>query len=273
MISSRRNSLVRLVRSLSSREGRDKSELILLEGTNLFLETLKTSQLPREIIATTRWLEEHYEILENLPEYVPIRTVTEDVLEFALTTKNPDGVATLYPQKALPKPKNKPNFILALDRLQDPGNMGSVFRTALAADVEMIWLALGADPLSPKVLRSSAGSVLKMPFLRFQSSEEESLKIFAKKLEFASSDGYQLVATVLSSSLAEGHALPYWEINWEEPTILVLGNEGSGLHPLIKSICKKWVTVPHSKEVESLNVASVAVPMLLERRRAKMTLR
>ena len=227
--------------------------------------------MPLEIIAASKWIEANHDLLKSIPDLIPIKKVTESVLEFALTTKNPDGVASLFPIDALPRGKARPKFVLALDRLQDPGNMGSLFRTALAGDVEMLWLGLGADPLSPKVLRSSAGSVLRMPFLRFASPEEKALKEFSEKLEVASEEGYQLIATVLPNSSSEKIVLPYWEINWEKPTVLVLGNEGSGLHPLIKSICKIWVTVPHNKEVDSLNVASVAVPMLLERRRAKMT--
>ena len=64
--------------------------------------------------------------------------------------------------------------------------------------------------------------------------------------------------------------LPYWELDWTKPTVLVLGNEGSGLHSLIKPCCTHSVTLPHSSLVESLNVASAAVPLLLERRRAKI---
>ena len=65
--------------------------------------------------------------------------------------------------------------------------------------------------------------------------------------------------------------VPYWELDWTKPTVLVLGNEGSGLHPDLQSCCTHGVTLPHSTAVESLNVASAAVPLLLERRRATMT--
>ena len=59
--------------------------------------------------------------------------------------------------------------------------------------------------------------------------------------------------------------------DWRKPTVLVLGNEGAGIHPKFQSCCTHAVTLPHNKNVESLNVASAAVPLLLERFRAKMT--
>ena len=271
LISSRRNPLTKKLRSLSTREGRSEHQAILLEGTHLLEESLRTNYLPKEIIATNNWLKVHQSLLNKLPENIYIRKVTPEVLDFSLSTKNPDGVASVFPMNGLPKINKNPNFVLALDRLQDPGNMGSLFRTALAAEVEVLWLALGADPLSPKVLRSSAGAVLHMPYLRFGSSEDEALELFAEKLENAACSGYQVVATVLPDSYEGDSACPYWQLDWGKPTVLVLGNEGKGVHHLIKSICKEWVTLPHSDAVESLNVASVAVPMLLERRRAKMT--
>ena len=270
MISSRRNPLVRRLRALTTKQGREEAGLLLLEGTHLLEEAIKTSWMPLEIIATNNWIEDHFEIFKQLQEVVPLRKVTIEVLEAAITTKQPDGVASIFPINGLPQTKQNPEFILALDRLQDPGNMGMLFRTALAADVEMLWLSLGADPLSQKVLRASAGSVLHIPFLRFASSEDKALEAFAQKLEDVANKGYQVVATVLPGSSRQIKVLPYWELNWQKPTVLVLGNEGKGLHPLIKTICNHFVTLPHNSEIESLNVASVAVPMLLERRRAKM---
>ena len=65
---------------------------------------------------------------------------------------------------------------MALDRLQDPGNLGTLFRTALAADVEVLWLALDADPLSQKGLRASSGAVLHLPYQRIGSTEKEAIE-------------------------------------------------------------------------------------------------
>ncbi len=271
LISSRRNPLVQRLRSLSSIKGRSKESLLLLEGTHLLEETIKNSLIPSEIISTSKWLENHSEILQLISRDVEIHLVTQSVLESILTTVTPDGVACPLPLSSLPRPSSKADFVLALDRIQDPGNVGTLFRTALAADVETIWLALGADPLSQKVLRSSSGAVLQLPFKRFSCSEESAINELVENLLTSARNGYQVVATRINRDSSKFETSPYWELDWAKPTVLVLGNEGKGLHPRIQECCTHGVTLPHSKAVESLNVASAAVPLLLERQRAKLT--
>ena len=87
--------------------------------------------------------------------------VSEEVLASAISTVNPDGIAALVEISSIPNYQfnSKDDFILVLDRIQDPGNMGNLFRTALAAGVDAIFLAGGAHPLSQKVLRASTGAV------------------------------------------------------------------------------------------------------------------
>ncbi len=244
--------------------------MLLLEGTQLLKEALRTSSFPSEIFATSSWLENNFQLLESMTKKIPIYEVTYSVLEAALTTKTPDGVATLFPLTALPKPDNEADFVLALDRLQDPGNLGTLFRTALAADVEVLWLALGADPLNQKALRASSGAVLHLPFERFGSSEEEAIRGLVEKLQLAVLRGYQILGTFVPRTPLKELIVPYWEVDWTKPTVLVLGNEGTGIHPRIKACCTHRITLPHNSLVDSLNVASSAVPLLLERRRAKM---
>ena len=262
---------MRRLKFLASREGRQEQALLLLEGTHLLQEVLRTTRRPKEIVATNFWLERHGDLVQALPAETLIHQVTPSVLEASLTTVSPDGVASLVPLDSLPQAVNQAKFVLALDRLQDPGNLGTLLRTALAAEVEAVWLASGADPLSPKVLRASAGAILQLPHQRFGSSGQEAVEQLAEQLECAASHGLQVVATMVPGSSAAHSCLPYWQLDWRKPTVLVLGNEGSGLHPRLQACCTDCVTLPHSSAVESLNVAAVAVPLLLERRRATMT--
>ena len=263
--------MVRRLRALSSREGREEYGLLLLEGTHLLVEALKTAYVPYEVILTSRWITNNPRIFNTIPEKTQLREVTDSVIKAALTTNHPDGVAALFPLEALPKISSEADFILALDRLQDPGNMGTLFRTALAGGVDELWLALGADPLSQKALRASSGAVLSLPFERIGACEEFALQSLVERLDIAVKNGYQVVATVAQSAIQTDSFSPYWELDWLKPTVLVLGNEGSGIHPSIKGCCTHCVTLPHNRAVESLNVASAAVPMLLERQRVKMT--
>ncbi len=273
MISSRRNPLVRRLKALSSREGRKKYSMLLLEGTHLLEEALRAKKLPIEIIYTDSWMKSHEHLLGSLPNEILFQEVTPSVLEASLTTVSPDGVATLFPLDRLPRPQKNSSFILALDRLQDPGNLGTLFRTALAAEIEVIWLACGADPLSQKVIRSSAGAILHLPYERMGASENESVERLALRLEAAAKSGYQVVASLVPGFWDSDPILPYWDLDWRKPTVLVLGNEGSGLHSRIQSCCTHGVTLPHSGAVQSLNVAAAAVPLLLERQRATMCLK
>ena len=274
LITSRRNPLVRRLRSLATSSGRQQDGHILLEGTHQLQELLLLPKRPPEpvkVIATPGWLNANVDLINRLTGVIDLQPMADEALRAALSTVNPGGVACLLPIDQLPDAAENPTFVLALDRVQDPGNVGTLLRTALAADVEEVWLAAGADPLAPKVVRSAAGAVLRLPLRRFGPTDEVGIDQLVEKLNAARDRGLQVVATLVPESVAGMTAIPYWQLDWCRPTVLVLGNEASGLHPSLQACCSHGVTLPHSTQVESLNVASAAVPLLLERRRATMT--
>ena len=274
LITSRRNPLVRRLRAMTTRKGREQEGLLLLEGTHLLQELvprLAGTGHVLDLVATPGWLEGHQALLARFQLLPRLQLVSDEVLQAALSTVHPDGVAALLPLTFLPAVPEAPSFVLALDRLQDPGNLGTLLRTALAADVEVLWQCSGADPLTPKVVRSSAGAILRLPHQRFGPSETAGIDGLKQALTQARDRGLQVVATLVPDANASLPVVPYWELNWRLPTVLVLGNEGNGLHPDLVACCSHGVTLPHSGAVESLNVASAAVPLLLERRRATMT--
>ena len=271
LISSRRNPLVKRLRSLSSRAGREEEGLLLLEGTHLLQELVRLKLQPAELIATERWYQRHAELLVGVNQAIPRRLVTDEVLTASLSTVTPDGVASLCPYSALPLAPKDAHFLLVLDRIQDPGNLGTLLRTALAADVQNVWLGSGVDPLGSKSLRASAGALLQLPHQRFGPDEDTAISQLKDELKRLAAGGMQVVATLVPGSQVPIRPVPYWELNWRLPTALVLGTEGAGLHPELLACCTHAVTLPHSSRVESLNVAAAAVPLLLERRRATMT--
>jgi len=141
-------------------------------------------------------------------------------------------------------------------------------RTALAAGVDGLWLAEGADPFQPKVLRASAGAALALPIERMDRSA------LVQRLITAAARGLQLVAAVPPRSDLDGEQpLPYWQLDWTKPTALLLGQEGAGLAPELQALASHRITIPHSAAVESLNVAVSAAPLLLERLRQQAPLR
>ena len=257
LITSRRNPLVGRLRSLHDSRGRRQSLQLLLEGTHLVEEMLRLGLAPDLIVATPAWITRHPHLLAALPAATSLRPMAAEVLEAAATTRSPEGVLAVLP---MPEPRlaAPASFVLALDRLQDPGNLGTLLRTALAAGVEEVWLGEGADPHQPKVLRSSSGAALALPLVRLEAAQ------LAARLDGARCSGLQVVAAVLPSP-AWPDPPPYWRHDWRRPTVLLLGNEGAGVEAALLERVDAMVTIPHSPAVESLNVAVAAAPLLLER--------
>ncbi len=249
------------LRALQQPRGRREQGLLLVEGTHLLQEVLRLGLTPRLLLATQRWCEGHGPLLASVPAGVPLRLASEAVLAAAASTDHPDGVLLTLP---LPEPVAAPalpRFLLALDRIQDPGNLGTLLRTALAAGVEQVWLAEGADPWQPKVLRASSGAALALPLLRLSAEQ------LRQRLAQAGAGGLQRLAAVLPRP---GLAVrPYWQLDWTQPTALLLGNEANGLDPALLAMADQLVTIPHAPVVESLNVAVAAAPLLLERWRQR----
>lgn len=262
LITSRRNPVVGRFRALHESRGRRDHGCVLLEGTHLIEEAASLGLAANELLATPAWIEAHQTLLRQHPAMAAVlQPVDEAVLAAAATTQHPDGVVVSL---ALPRPTAPAalGFVLALEQLQDPGNLGTLMRTALAAGVEALWLAGGADPWQPKVVRASAGAALTLPLERLEG--------LAPRLQQARAQGAQVVATTVMArggpaTTASTAVIPYWQLNWTLPTVLLLGNEGAGLSADLLACCSHRVTIPHSAAVESLNVAVAAGPLLLER--------
>jgi TrmH family RNA methyltransferase len=233
---------------------------------------LKSGNAPSKILVTEKWIKKNQNLSKNFDKSL-VNLVSEEVLASAISTLNPDGIAALVEISSIPNYQfnSKDDFVLVLDRVQDPGNMGNLFRTALAAGVDSIFLAGGAHPLSQKVLRASSGAVFHLPFQRFEGTEEEMINSLLKSLSELSNVGFKVFSTSSHSKDSKKSSKPYWEINWTRPTVLILGNEGQGIHKKILEAFNETISIPHSELVESLNVACVAVPLLLERKRVAYT--
>jgi len=259
LITSRRNPLVGRLRALHQPKGRREQGLLLLEGTHQLQELLRLGLPPEQVLATPAWIERNGLLLAEAS--LPLQPVGEEVMAAVATTDHPDGVVATLAREALPVARGEGAFVLVLDQLQDPGNLGTLLRTALAAGVDEVWLGGGADPLQPKVLRASAGAALALPLLRLLQGDE-----LLPLLQRAVAAGRQLVATVVQPG-----AQPYWQLDWTRPTVLMMGNEGAGLDPQLAALATHRITIPHSAAVESLNVAVAAAPLLLERWRQGQT--
>lgn len=260
LISSRRNPFVKELRELHHPSGRKQQQRLLLEGTHLLEEALKLRLAPDLLLATPQWIEKNAHLLGLVPASLTIREATAEVIAAAATTAHPDGVVAALPWR-LPcqaLPPRTPDFGLLLDNVQDPGNLGTLLRTALAAGVDQVWLSEGADPWQPKVLRASSGASLALPIGRFSAGE------VIERLRQAQAAGTCVVGTVVRGGE------PYWGYDWRQPTLLMLGSEGAGLSPALLAEAQSLLVIPLGQRVESLNVALAAGPLLLERTRQEL---
>ena len=271
-ITSKTNNLVKKFRSLKRGSSRKDKDFFCIEGTHLIQELVKSGNSPSKILVTEKWLKKNQNLSRQFDQSL-INIVSEEVLASAISTNNPDGIAALVKISSIPNYRFniKDDLVLVLDRIQDPGNMGNLFRTALAAGVDSIFLAGGAHPLNQKVLRASSGAVFHLPFLRFEGTEEDIINSLLKSLFELSNFGFNVFSTSSHNKNSKKSSKPYWEIDWNKRTALILGNEGKGIHKKIQEAFNETITIPHSELVESLNVACVAVPLLLERKRVAYT--
>ena len=142
-------------------------------------------------------------------------------------------------------------FVLILDGVQDPGNVGALIRTAEAAGVDGVLMTEGcADPLSPKALRSSAGSALRLPHLR----------------DLTAANALERLApgTTVMAMVATPGAPSLFDAPMKRPLALALGSEGKGLSAELERAATLRVRIPQARPVESLNVAAAAAIALFE---------
>ena len=258
MLTSLQNPLIKQIRKLHSSKERHKQELFLLEGTHLLEEACITNYPLVSVCCTERWQAEHEQLWELAVEKCDrALVVSEDVMKALATTVHPDGVV------ATAKRGNHGNSLpfsglqIALEALQDPGNLGTIIRTAAAAGASGLWLSKNSVDLdNPKVLRASAGQWFRLPM--FLSEDLRATVAEAKQA------GMQIIATLPAANLT------YWQVDWQKPSLILLGNEGAGLSAELSEMADFNVKIPLQPGVESLNVAITAALILYEAQRQKI---
>lgn len=240
-------------RSLQRRKGRDRHGLFLAEGPHLVEEVLASPLAVRHVLRTPEALDdpEMSALVERCrSREVPVDEVAESELAEFADTVTPQGILAVA---EIPEPGWRAlegGDVLVLDAVQDPGNVGTILRTAEALGVGgVISLKGTVDHWNPKVVRASAGSVFRVPVLDAEWQEA---------LEWLESGGLPLwAADPAGEALARGDAAP-------AKVALVLGNEGSGVRPEILRRAARRLAVSLRGPVESLNVA-VAAALLMDR--------
>ncbi|MFB2974079.1 TrmH family RNA methyltransferase [Aerosakkonema sp. BLCC-F183] len=258
MLTSLQNPLVKQIRKLHQAKERHDRQVFLLEGTHLLSEACAVNYPLETVCCTPAWQERYPQLWQAVTERAQrIELVSPEVLKALATTVQPDGVVAIAPRSQLPTPVTpNPGLLLALETIQDPGNLGTTIRTAAAASAAGLWLSGDSVDLDhPKVLRASAGQWFRLPM-----AVSGDLKVLVQDCQ---AGGMQVVATVPNAKLT------YWELDLRLPTLILLGNEGAGLSADLVDRADKQVKIPLRQGVESLNVAIAAALILYEAERQK----
>lgn len=254
IIVSRDNAWYKSLKKLAhaSRE-RKKTGKTLLDGIHLIRAYLDRIGLPEMLVVSVSGKDkaEIRSLLEQFPS-VPLTILGDGLFQEIAPVDTPSGLLGLVSVPQLPLPETV-GFAVFLEALQDPGNLGSILRSAAAAGVEVAYLSAGcADAWSPKVLRGGMGAQFSMPI-------REGVDLVALAGDFS--------GEVLATSLQASASL--FNLDLTGPLALVIGNEGAGVSPALQQAATRLVRIPMPGAVESLNAAAAAAVCLFERVRQK----
>ncbi|MGD2135720.1 MAG: RNA methyltransferase [Gemmatimonadales bacterium] len=254
------SNLITQIRNLQRRKARKRSGLAVAEGVRLVEEALDAGVAIRGAVVTPTAGDQPRAaaLLQRLAEHaVAIEEVGQRAFERLADTDTPQGVLVVVevPRAGLGQIAPAPGQpVVVLDGVQDPGNVGTLIRTAFALGAAGAVLLTGtADPANPKVVRSAMGATFRLPLAAAQDGE------FRKWVE-------QHDVTLW---VAAGDGVPVERLTVPERVALVVGNEGAGARPLMRSLAAQQVAVPLARGAESLNVSVAAGIILNEVRRVR----
>jgi RNA methyltransferase, TrmH family len=258
MITSTRNPLVKNLRQLGlSTPARRMQQLFLIEGTHALTEAIATKYPLTTICYTESWRDTYADLYDKCLSVTECQLVSPEVLEAIATTVNPDGViAVASIRSAQPVIINK--LGLALESIQDPGNLGAIVRSAVAIGIDGLLISSDSVDLThPKILRATAGQWFRASMQSVGNLAGEIKKLKAK--------GVIAIATLPDAKIT------YWDLDFNQPSLIMLGNEGQGLSAELIDLADTAVKVPLSNGVESLNLAVTAALLLYEAKRQALS--
>ncbi len=248
IIKSKDNSKIKYVRLLNSKKGRDEENAFIVEGIKFVNEAINENSHIMYLIFSESALKktEIKELYNFSLESGTEAVICEDnVFNSAADTINSQGVLAVIKSKKNIKAIDEYKFAIMCDRIQDPGNLGTIIRTADAFGPAAVILNRGCvDVYNPKVVRASAGAIFRVPFIHADSDEE-----IIKQLK---ESGYIIISTVVDSQYS------FNDIDMTEKICVVIGNEGQGVSREIAESSHMRITIKMTGRAESLNVSIAA---------------
>ncbi len=262
MITSTSNAKVKyLVNLKKKRKVRDEEKVFLVEGIRMFAETPKDRLL--EVYVSESFYKKEKKTVDKVlnGSKAKLEIFSDTVFAYVSDTKTPQGVLCVVRQmnskvQDILSARGQVPHLLILDNLQDPGNLGTILRTAEAAGVTGIIMSKETvDIYNPKVIRSTMGSVYRMPFCYVED--------LRRTIGDLKKSGVHTYAAHLDGKRS------YDEEDYRTPCAFLIGNEGNGLRDEIANAADTYIRIPMCGEVESLNAAVAATILMFETARQR----
>ena len=243
-IESSSNGLLKKIRALHQRSAREKTRDFLIEGPKAVQEAYNKGLTVGDVVVSQTFLTDDAALLAEL-DIAAVSVVDDQLFKELATTTTPPGILAIaqmpeYSAADLFK-GNKP-LIVIVDAIQDPGNLGTMVRTALAASVSGMILTKGTvDPYNPKVVRAAMGALFAMPMIWDLS--------YAEAVELCHQHNVRVIACEPTADKL------VFEADLKGPVCFVFGNEGQGFNDADLSLADDLISIPMNPQSESLNVA------------------
>ncbi|HAK61175.1 MAG TPA: RNA methyltransferase [Nitrospiraceae bacterium] len=255
-VTSRENKTIKYLHSLLEPKHRKKEGVFLVEGIKMVGEALREPGRVRLFVAAPSLPAGKGRLLLERAETqsVEILWISERLTGALSESKTPQPVMAVvsmkeYAEEALVKPN--PGLFVITHELQDPGNLGTIIRTAEAVGAAGVAVTQNtADPYNARAIRASMGSILRMPVVRLNDLHD----CIGKYKQW----GFQTVALAISGST------PHLDLDLRKPTTVIVGQEGGGLPEDIVQRVDYRVRIPMSPTIDSLNVATASAVILYE---------
>jgi TrmH family RNA methyltransferase len=258
-IEGRHNALVKELRKAFARGEPTSDGYCAIEGTRILEEAIRSGLRFRAVFFSQSAENKAERLLPQIGEHVETLLLPDKLFATAVPSESPQGVAALVRWKefslndVLAKAKSGP--LLAIAGVQDPGNLGTILRSADAFDAAGVVLGEGTvSPFNPKVVRASAGSVFRLSLARTKLNHA-----VARFRE----DGLRLIGT------SSHKGVPLNQAKLDGPLVIFIGSEGAGLPRDLVSQMDELVVIPHSPRVESVNAGVAASIVLYEAARKR----
>lgn len=253
IITSIQNKRIKHAKSLQTKARLRRSEMkLVLEGKRLINDALQREGNPDYVLYTPDNAD--YDLIARLQQKkCDLIPVSDDVLKHVSDTQQSQGIIAIFFIPMPPLPKN-PQRILIMDAIREPGNMGTILRTAGAAGVDLVILSPGSvDPYNPKVMRAGMGAHFRIPIVEAPWNE---IQGFCDD-------------TIIYSAAADGDTR-YTDVDWTKPWTFIIGNEAHGIGKQARQISQTAISIPMASDTESLNAAIASAVILFEAQRQQL---